>query len=191
MGLFAQERVKPKGPPSFAELHKAIATHFQADHFGQAYAGSKQLMQLIGVRHAESIRLAIPTGKGYEKVPPKKKGRAEQTMLAGLSMAVGNVITQDFRGGPGRLQTTVSADSPVASMFSMISTNPGMLKEGQELIKYRQGMALLETHPKRITFQMVLGGSLVNSQFHGHDADYVLGVWSQDAVDGLELAITH
>ena len=116
---------------------------------------------------------------------------AQNAMMAGMSFGLGNIIQQEFKGGPGSVKATVTADSPMIQMFAMMATNPALLKDGQELIKYSQGMALVESKNNRVTFQMVLGKSMVETTYNKHDVDYVLRMWSQDAVNTLANALGH
>ena len=192
VGAVAQERVQPKGPADFGALHADVKKQYDAGHYGKAYATANDLVGLIGTRRSQAIREALPAApEGYEKVPFKEpKNQAMQNqMLRGIGM--GNIIEQTYRGPGGQIKVTATADSPLIQMFQMVLNNPAMLGENQELIKYGELMALLEAQGNRKTLKIVIGNSMVESVFNGHDDDFIFAMWNQAAVDKVERAVSN
>ncbi len=193
-GAIAQERVKPKGPADFKTVHASVKTHFDAGSFGKAYAASRELTTLIGQRRAEVIRKSLPVAPPeYTKVPykePKNKA-AQNAMLGALAASVGNIIDQKYTGPGGQITVTVTADSPLIGMFKMMINNPAMIGENQELIKYGDILAILETSGKRKTLKILIGNSMVDAAFPNHSDDFIFGMWNQAAVDAASAAIIN
>lgn len=194
LGAFAQERLKPKGPADFDTVHAAVAKDFHAGRYGKAYAGAKELVGLIGNERSLAIRKALPAApEGYEKVVEKKAHNASMQNNAMLAMAagVGNVIEQSYRGSGGQIKVTVTADSPFVQMFNMILGNPAMVGENQEVIKYGEVMALLETQGKRKTLKILIDSTLIDTTFPDHSDDFIFGMWDQKAVDAVGATIRN
>ncbi|MFT5052578.1 MAG: hypothetical protein ACI8QZ_004014 [Chlamydiales bacterium] len=193
-GAAAQQRVKPSGPADFETLHAAVAAHFNVGHFGKAYASAQELTTVIGARRAVTIRAALPVAPPeYLKEPFKEARNAgmQNQALFAMAAGVGNIIEQVYSGSGAQIQVTVTADSPFVQMFNMMLTNPAMVGEHQELIKYEGVMAMLETQSRRKTLKFVIGSSLVEAQFSGQDDDFILAMWNQKAVDVLHAAIMN
>ena len=193
LGAVAQERIKPKGPADFDTIHSGIAKHFNAGHFGKAYSGTKELLGLIGSERAIAIRESLPDAPPeYEKVAVKaQNSSAQQNAMFAMAAGVGNVIDQTYRGPGGQIKVTVTADSPFVQMFSMILNNPAMVSEGQEIIKYGERMALLETSGSRKTLKILIDSTLIESVFSGQNDDFIFGMWNQPAVDRVAATIAN
>ncbi len=196
-GALAQERVKPKGPADFNTVHANVKKLFEAGSFGKAYAGSKELMVLIGARRAEAIREALPTAPPeHEKVPFKEpKNQVQQNammaIVAGMAASVGNVIKQIYTGPNGQIEVSVTTDSPFIQMFQMLLNNPAMVGENQELIKYGELMAILETQGQRKTLKIQIKSSMVETVFPDHSDDFIFAMWDQAAVSKVEAIISN
>jgi len=193
-GSAAQQRVKPKGQADFGALHGAIGKHFHAGHFGKAYAAAKELMAVIGARRAVAIRGSLPEAPPeYVKEPFKeaKNAAMQNNALFAMAAGVGNIIEQKYNGSGGRIQVTVTADSPFVQIFNMMIGNPAMVGENQELIKYGDIMAILETQGQRKTLKFVIESSLVEAQFANHSDEFIFAMFDQNAVDVIEAAITN
>ncbi len=192
-GLLAQERVKPKGPPDFATLHAAVAEHWKAESWGKSFASARELISLISIRRAKAIRETLPPApEGYTLVPIEEDGDAQANpMLAAFTAGVGSVIEQTYRGQGKEIRVTVTADSPMLQMFTMMLQNPVMLQRNQELIKYTECSALLETQGQEITLRFLLGDTMIEGQFRGQDADFALAMFDQEAVTALHKVIVN
>ncbi len=186
IGAVAQERMKPKGPADFATVHADIKKHFDAGHFGKAYSNAKTLVGLIGVQHGNAIRASLPDAPAnYEKVPykPPKNQAMQQNLLGALAPGVGNIFEQVYRGPNGQFTTTVTSKSPLIQMMRMVINNPAMLGDNQELIKYGEILAILETQGKRKTLKIMIDDSLIETAYPDQSEEFIFGMWDQDAVD--------
>lgn len=189
LGAYAQERMKPKGPADFDTVHAAIGKHFHANHFGKAYASAKELVGLIGTQRAAAIRRALPDAPPeHEKMPVKENKNAalQNNAMLALSAGIGNMIEQSYRGPQGTIKTTVTADSPFLQIFNMMINNPAMAGENQEVIKYGNVMALLETQGKRKTLKIMIDSTLIDTTFPNHSDDFIFAMWDQPAVDRVQ-----
>ena len=194
LGAVAQERLKPKGPADFDTVYAEVGKNFHAGHFGKAYAGAKELMGLIGVQRAVAIRKALPAAPPeHEKVQVKKTHNAsmQNSAMFAMTAGVGNVIEQNYRGPNGQINCTVTADSPFVQMFNMLLSNPAMVGENQEIIKYGDVMALLETQGKRKTLKILIDNTLIDTVFPDHSDEFIFGMWNQEAVDTVEGTIRN
>ena len=191
-GAFAQERVKAKSAADFDTVHADVKKHFKAGHFGKAFSSGKTLLSVIGDERAGAVRKALPDAPPeHEKVAPKKDRNRQNAMLASMVPGAGNVLEQIYLGPNGQIKTTVMADSPYISMFNMVTSNPAMLPDNQELIKYGSIMAILETNGKRKNLKILIDDSMVETAFPNHDDDFVFAMWNQEAVDKVATAIRN
>jgi len=192
LGAFAQERVKAKGPADFDTLHAATAEHWKAERFGKCFVSARELVGVVALRRAKVIRAAMPAAPaGYTIEPPDESNPEANAMLAALSAGVGTVIEQTYRGNGNDIRVTVTADSPMLQMFKMILQNPAMLQPNQELVKYSECSAVLETQGQDVTLRFMLQDSLVEGYFNGVDGDFALKMFDQKAVSALNAAIVN
>ena len=190
--VLAQERVKPKGPMDFDAAHASVAEHWKAERWGKSYAAARDLLGIISVRRAKAIRAAMPAApKGYTLVPVTEEANQSNPMLAAMAFGVGSMIEQTYQGQDGDIQVSVTADSPMLQMFSMIVQNPAMIQPNQELIKYSECSALLETQGDEVTLRFMLGESLIEGRFRGENADFALAMFDQKAVTALYKVISN
>jgi hypothetical protein len=187
----AQERVKPKGAADFGTLYEQVKSDYEAGRFGSAYEAARELTAVIAMKRAETIRAALPDApEGYEKMPAKKGDDVRQNpMLAALAAGIGTVIEQVYKGPGGLIQVTVTADSPVIAMFNAMFGNPALLGENQEMIKYGDIMAVLETSGERKTLKIIIDNTLVESKFPKRNDEFIFAMWDQKAVDRLKEAL--
>ena len=193
LGAFAQERVKPKGPPDFAALHASVAEHWKAERWGACAKDARTLLGVISTRRAKAIRDALPAAPaGYVKEEPKEEDAAQaNAMMAAFAPGVGTVVDQQYQGESKTINVTVTADSPWIQMYQMILQNPSMLQPGQELIKYTQCSAVLETQGGSNTLRFMIDSSLVEANFHDESADFALKMFDQAAVTKLHAVIAN
>ena len=191
---WTQERVKPKGPQNFDELHAKIAQHYHSGHYGRAGQEAKELLAIIQKKHSEAILAALPAAPEGYKVRPQKKQQANAALMAGLTMAVGNIVEQTYmkEGGGGQVDVTVTADSPMLQMFQMWVTNPAMLGPDAELIKYHNDLkAVLKKEGSRHVLHVPIGSSMVEARVTGENGDFLLAMFSQAVIDGLTKTLAH
>ena len=193
LAAFAQERVKPKGAPDFAALHASVAEHWKAERWGACSKDARTLLGVISTRRAKAIRDALPAApEGYVKQEHKEEDTAQNNaMMAALAPGMGTVVEQQYQGQGKTINVTVTADSPWIQMYQMILQNPAMLQPGQELIKYTQCSAVLETQGTSNTLRFMIDSSMVEANFRDESEDFVLKMFDQAAVTKLHAVISN
>jgi hypothetical protein len=192
LGAFAQERVKPKGAPDFAALHASVAEHWKAQRWGACSRDARTLLGVISTRRGKAIREALPAApEGYAKEEPQEEDAAQaNAMMAAFVPGIGTVVEQQYQGQGKNINVTVTADSPMLQMYQMLLQNPAMLQPGQELIKYTQCSAILETQGGSNTLRFLIDSSMVEANFHDQSPDFALKMFDQAAVTKLHAAIS-
>ena len=185
----AQERVKPKEAASVPAILDQAKSAFSEQRFGACMNALNEAIGLVGLERAKAIRAALPPApEGFEIVPDKNANAMQnnpfaQAMLGG----VGNMVQQDYRGPSSSINVSVTADSPLVQMFSMWVTNPAMLEEGAELIKYGKHNAVLKKGGgNRWEIQLLIDKTMVDVKSSGISDDDLLKFFNQEAVDALE-----
>lgn len=191
LGALAQERIKPKAAGDYDSVYAAIDEHWKAGHFGKCYSSTRELLGLISKRRGVEIRKAMPVPAGLVADPVVEDDPQAAAMMAAFSASLGNVVEQTWRGGDKEVHISVTTDSPMLQMFRMVLQNPAMLQPNQELVKYAECQAVLETEGQQVTLRFVLDESLVQGEFQGYDADGALKILDQSAVTKLYGAITN
>lgn len=192
LGAFAQQRIKPKGVADFDTLYAAVGQHWKASNWGQCYTGARDLLGVISQRRAQAIRAAMPDPEGYRREAEPQDDPQATAMLAAMTAGIGNVIQQEYSGPDGKhLRITVTADSPMLAMFRMVLDNPAMLQKNQELVKYTEGNALLETQGTQVTLRILFGETMVEAEFDQADADHALAVMTQQVVTAIHDAVSR
>lgn len=191
--VLAQERIKPKGPSDFDAVHTAVAEHWKAGRWGKSFASARDLLGLIAVRRAKAIREAMPRApEGYTVAPIEEEENPQTNpMLAVMAAGVGSVIEQTYQGPDKEIRVTVTADSPMLQMFTMVLQNPALIQPNQELVKYSECSALLETQGEEVTLRFLLGDSLIEGHFRGENSDFALKMFDQAAVTALNKVIAN
>ncbi len=192
-GFLAQERLKPRGPADFESVHAAVAEHWKAERWGKCFASARDLIGVISVRRAQAIRAALPAAPaGYTVVPPDDDASSQTNpMLLTMAAGVGSVTEQSYSGAGKDIRVTITADSPMLQMFNMVLQNPALLQPHQELIKYTECTALLETQGEQINLQFLIGDSLVQANFFSETSDFALAMFDQKAVTKLHAVLTN
>lgn len=181
----AQERVSKKAP-TFEELHSTIQRAYADGRYGLAMNKTRELLGVLAPKWTEAILAALPAApEGYEVVPQKKQAQAPGGMLAAMATSMGTVIEQQYKGAGDRLQVTVTADSPLVQMFGMWVSNPALLGEGAELVKYGPYNAILKQEGSGWNLQILIGNSLVEAKGRKASDELLLGMFDQAAVDRL------
>ena len=182
---FAQERVSKKAP-SFEELHAEIGRAHADGRYGLAMNRTRELLGVLAPKWTEAILAALPAApEGYEVVPQKKQNANAGGMLAAMATSMGTVIEQKYKGADGTLQVTVTADSPLVQMFGMWVSNPALLGEGAELVKYGSYNAILKQEGSGWSLQILIGNSLVEAKGRKASDELLLKMFDQAAVDRL------
>lgn len=183
----AQERTKDKTPPTFEELHAAIAKHYKAGSYGKAMQATRDLTVTIYEKRTAVILGALPAApEGYEVVPQPKKNNAGLNPITGALVAgVGQVVQQDYKGPNGPLRVTVTADSPMLAMAGMMFENPALLGPDAELIKYDQCKAILKKAGTRWSLQILMDQTMVEANFGRESDEFGLKMFDQTAVTRL------
>ena len=183
----AQERVKPKGPATFAKAHEELAKAWAEERYGRCMSLTRDLLGLISAKRAEAIRAALPGApKGFEVVAQPKDEEAENPLVAAMAAGAGTAVEQRYTeagGGTGEIHVTVTADSPLGALFSMWVANPALAGEGAESIKYGDIDALLKQEGEAWALQVLIDESMVEARVRGRDDEFLLQFFNQSAVD--------
>jgi hypothetical protein len=181
---FAQERVSKKAP-SFEEIYPQIDRAYQDGRYGLAMAKTRELLGVLSPKWTDSILDKLPAApEGYEIVPQKQQPAASG-MLAAMATTMGTVIERKYKGNGDTLTVTVTAGSPMVQMFSLWVTNPALLGEGAELVKYGEYNAILEKEGSSWSLQILIGDSLVEAKSRKASDEFLLEMFDQAAVDRL------
>jgi hypothetical protein len=192
--LLVQERAKPKEASSVPQLLDGAKESFQAGRFGACITQLNEAIGLVGQERAKAIRAALPAApEGFEIVPDENaQSTAGNPFAAAMLGGVGNVVQQDYRATGSSIGVTVTADSPLIQIFSMWTTNPAMLEEGAELIKYGSYNAVLKNpNSSRWELQLVIDKTLIEVTATGFDDDRLLKFMNQAAVDQLAAVLAR
>lgn len=188
-----QERVKRKTVADFPTVHAEIGSAWKAQKYGLCMERTRDLLTLITIERTAVILAAFPPAPaGYEIVPRKQAAETAANPFAASMMAsIGSIVERKYRAteGRGSVQMTVTADSPLVQMFSMWITNPAMLGEGAELIKYGQYNAVLKPEGSGWSLTLLIAHSLCEVKTRTESDEFLLKVLDQAAVDRLAKAI--
>lgn len=191
-----QERVKPREANDFPGCLTAAQNAWKEGRLGECTRQLQEALALVSERRAVAMREAMPAAPdGYEIVPPKPTDPRANAMLAGMSAAVGSMITQEYRpvdarSGRSTISVTLTADSPMVQMIAMMTSNPAMLGQDAELIKYGPTNAILKKDGQRRSLQILIAGKhLCDVTWPNEDEDALLAMFDQAAVTKLTRAL--
>ena len=192
-GALAQERLKPKGASDFDGLHASIAEHWRAQRWGKSFAATRDLLGVISARRAKAIRDALPAAPaGYTIVPFQEDPSAlANPLMTTLAAGVGSMVEQNYEGAGKQIRIAVTVDSPMLQMFSMVIQNPALLQNNQELVKYTECTALLESDEYQVSLKFLLGESSFECTFQGENGDFALRMLDQKAITALAGVIAN
>ncbi len=190
-----QKRVS-KEPPKFADVHAQLAEHWNKKAYGSCTESLQQLQRIVSKARRQEILNALPKPAGWTIKEDDSMDQADANpMAAAMLGSVGTIVKRDYRAeeGKGRMSVTVTADSPMVQMFSMMIGNPAMLPKGAELIEYEAHRAVLE--PKgsdglKLTI-LIAEKHICEVDARGATEDQLFGAFDQKAVDGLATALTN
>ncbi|MEM6675502.1 MAG: hypothetical protein AAF726_21815 [Planctomycetota bacterium] len=186
--LAVQERVQKAGPDDFPSLLTQASEAWTAERYGACDESLKSALRLVGKKRREAILAAFPAATEGWTRKDAKADEAAMAMLAGLA---GSVVEADYRGPEGRnLEVKAMVDSPMVQMMAMQLSNPAMLGDDAELIKYGQHRALLRKNSgNRYELMILVDDDIIQANSRSMSDDELLGVMSQSVVDGLAAAM--
>lgn len=192
LGL-VQERVKKNEPKDFATLHAALGQSWTDQQYGKSLDLARDLMGLIGEKRTEVILASLPAAPAGFEIEKQRENNNAANPFANALVGFGNVIEQKYRetSAGGRVEVTVTADSPLIQMFKMWAANPAMLGPDAELIKYGEHTAVLRKEGNRWTLQILIGDDLCEAKATGKDDEFLLKMFDQKAVDQLSGALSR
>lgn len=179
-----------KEAPKFEDLHAALVTQWEGKAFGSCTATLQGLQSLVSKERRKAILASLPTPAGWTVKEDDSMEQAENNPYAAAMMAsVGTVVKRGYRmeDGKGRMDLTITADSPMVSMFNMWITNPQMLEKGAELIEYGPHKAVLKPAGGDGRNLMILleGKHICEIDARSTTEDQLFAVFDQKAVDAL------
>ena len=156
-----------------------------------------ELQEAIGLcmqKRTDAILAALPAAPaGWEIQPDRKNDMRNNPLAAAMSASVGNIVNRTYKklDGNDRVEVTVTADSPMVSMFNMWITNPAMLGEDGELIEYeKDDKAVLKNPGSRLELQIMISKAhICEVRANGLTDDELFAMFDQAAVDKLKAAL--
>ena len=190
LGL-AQERVKKKGAADFAAVHQSLGESWKAGQYGKSVDLARELLAIANTKRSAVVMAAMPAAPEGWTVESEEQSAQENAMAAAIAAGMGTTIQRRYsnESGEGSLELTVTADSPLAQMVQMWLTNPQMLGEDAELVKYGTSQAVLRKDGDSWNLQMLIDDDLVEATLYGQSDDFLLGFLDQAAVDKLAAAL--
>lgn len=191
LGL-VQERVKKNEPKDFGALHAALGKAWTDQEYGTCLDLARELSGLITQKRTEVILAALPAAPEGFEVEKQRENDQAGNPFAGAMVGFGSIIEQKYKetGGSGRIDVTVTADSPLIQMFKMWAANPEMLGADAELVKYGEHSAVLRKEGSRWSLQILIGDDLCEAKANGKDDEFLLKMFDQAAVDKLAGALS-
>ncbi len=190
--LVAQERVQKKEltvPEALSSAGKA----WEEKRFGDCVKVLRETLGQVSSAHSRAIRAAMPEApEGFEKIAPRKEeDLANNPFAAALAGSVGSSVQQQYKGAKGKIECRVTANSPMIQMFSMWISNPAMLGNDSEVIKYGPHSAVLKTvgDGRSYELKILVNESLIEVDGQGISDDELLSFMSQAALDRLVSAL--
>jgi hypothetical protein len=185
--------VKAKEAADFPTTLTSAKTHWDNGRYGACLSDLHAAVLLASQKRAEAVVAALPAAPaGWNAVPDKSRDQMQnnafaQAMGAGLA-AAGNVVQHEYKqqGGSGRVQVTITADSPLVAMFNAWIANPAMLEKGAELIRYEAHSAVLKKPSGSLQLQILIHDKhLCDVDARGMTEDQLFALFDQKAVDAL------
>jgi len=184
-----QKRVT-KEAPKFGDLHTTLAKQWEGKAFGSCTETLQAMQGLVSKERRKAILASLPTPAGWTIKEDDSMEQAENNPYAAAMMAsVGTVVKRGYRmaDGKGRIEVTITADSPMVSMFNLWIANPAMLEKGAELIEYGAHKAVLKpAGSDGRNLMILLGGKhMCEVDARSTSEDQLFAVFDQAAVDAL------
>ena len=182
-----QTRAKKPEAKDMPEMLAKVGELWAAADYPGCMRELKSCTALANARWTAAIREALPAApEGWTKVAPKEESQMQAGAMAALAVGVGTVVEQQYTADGKRLTATVTADSPMIGMMSMMFTNPAMLGPDKELVEYGTDKAILDTsNANRLNLQILISGKhLVDVQCPEND-EFLFAMFDQAAIDRL------
>lgn len=190
-----QKRMAQKKPADFPTLISEAGSAWNEGKYGTCMNHLQEALKLVNIKRTEAILAALPTApQGWKADADKAVEDMQSNPFANMMSAIGNVITRTYRqeSGRGRIQVTVTADSPLVSMFQMWIANPAMLEKGAELIEYNEDKAVLKAQSGGLNLQILISGKhIVEVQAGTLTEDELFRMFSQETVDKIKAALSN
>ncbi len=184
-----QERTKKKEAKDFPALLASANAAWEAGNYGKASADLKAASSLVGAKHREALLAAFPAAPENWKFTPTKQNDA-----AGMMMGMTGMVIEGKYEGPERerVKLTMSVDSPMVQMMSMAFSNPALLGDGAEVIKYGKYQGLLKKNGNdRYELSILIGDDMLQADARGMTDDALLVLCNQAMVDKMAAALTN
>lgn len=190
-----QTRVS-KEPPKFEEVHAQLAEQWGKKAYGSCTESLQQMQRIVAKARRQEILNALPKPAGWTIKEDDSMDQADANpMAAAMLGSVGTIVKREYRAeeGKGRINVTVTADSPMVQMFSMWVANPAMLEKGAELISYEEHKAVLKPKGSDGLNLMILIAEkhICEVDVRGIDDEQLFGVFDQKSVDDLATALSN
>lgn len=187
-----QKRVS-KSPGDFKAVVQDAVRAWDAGKYSLCQEALKQATTIVLEKRTETILAALPAPLEGWEIQPERNANQQNPFAAAMGGVVGNIIQRKYKatGGRGRLDVTVTADSPMVSMLGMMFGNPAMLDANSEMIEYEAHKAILKKEGNRLNLQILISGKhVVDATLQGQQSeDVMFGFFDQKAVDALAAAL--
>jgi hypothetical protein len=191
-----QTRVKPKGEADFLTTLESAKKAWEDKHYGQCVEHMNQALGIVHQKRSQAILSALPAApEGFEIVPEREpNAAAANPMLAAMTASIGSVTEREYvaKSGNGNIRVSVTADSPLVSVFNMWVTNPAMLEENSELVEYGEHKAVFKNMGggRDLELQILINKvHMCQINASGLGEDKLFAMFDQAAVDRLAAAL--
>ncbi len=199
----AQERSKPKAPPSFVATLEKVKKDWAAENYGACMRNLQIRSKLVIAKRTEVLRAALPAAPEGWKI--RKEDSPEKMLdnpaIAVLSAGVGNLLERHYQqvDGPGSVDVSVMVDSPVVQMLSIMFANPAAAGPNAEKIGYGAHKGLLQPEGRSLSLQILIAEKHVvdvtlrppRGMETGAAEDWLFALFDQAAVDRIAAALAR
>lgn len=182
-----QERVKQK-KADFPTTHAAVLQQWNAGEYGACLEGLRELTGMVSVKRVESLLKVLPAApEGFEVESETTLEDLQDQPFLGMAGMIGSSVERSYGASDGaHLQLTVTADSPVAQMWSVWLANPQMIDPSAEVVKYQAHSAILKQDGETWELTALIHGKhVIEVRLDGRDDEFLLKFLDQKTVDAL------
>ncbi len=186
-----QTRVS-QGAEDFKAVIQNAVRAWDAGNYGAASEELRKATAIVAEKRSDSLRASLPDAPEGWEIKPERKVNAQNPFAAAMGGVVGSVIQRSYNqtGGNGRIEVTLTADSPMVGMLGMAFTNPAMLDANSELIEYEAHKAILKKAGGRLELQVLISGKhVLDTKLNLGDEDFLFSVFDQAAIDRVAAAL--
>ncbi len=183
-----QERMKKKEAKDFPALMTTATNAWTAGEYTKASKALEGALKLVSAKRRAAVLATFPAAPDQWTFKPAEANEAEAQMMIGIT----GLNVEGHYTGPANERVTVTAmiDSPMVQMMSMMFSNPAMLGDDAEVIKYGQHKALLQKNgPTNFELTILVGDDLLKADCSNLSDDDLLKMMSQAVVDKFEKAV--